>query len=205
MLSELGSITLPDETVDRVLTGQTLAPNEQAMVVRSAEVTQQLLANIPRLETVRAILVGSYKTTRSLLMSETPVAERAVAELGAEVLKVAGDMDALEAQGQPSATCIDLLRSRSERYDPAVLRALEKLRGGDEARDEVREVTMAGLRVGMIFMKDVKLASGTLLVARGYEVTASFLERLRNFRSDAVVEPLRVSIPAAVKATALAA
>ena len=206
MLSELGSITLPAETIDRLHTGQTLAAGEQAMVVRAAEVTQQLLANIPRLETVRAILMGSHKATHSQLVGATPIAERAVGEVGAEVLRLAGDMDALEAQGQPSTTCIDLLRSRVERYDPAVLRALEKLRGGSEPRDEVREVTMAALRVGMVFVKDVKLASGTLLVARGYEVTASFLERLRNFRADRVVEPLRVTVPIAKPgATPLAA
>ncbi len=196
MLSELGSIALPAETIDRLHTGQTLDAGEQAMVTRATDMTQQLLANIPRLEGVREILKTSQKTTHSLLAAEMPVAERAVVEIGGQVLRLALDMDALEAQGQPPATCIDLLKSRIDRYDPTVLGALDRLQGGTGPRDEFREVTIASLKVGMVFVKDVKLASGTLLVARGYEVTLGFLERLRNFRADSVVEPLRVMVPA---------
>jgi hypothetical protein len=46
----------------------------------------------------------------------------------------------------------------------------------------------------MVCADDVKMLNGTLLVARGYEVTASFLERIRNFRAGTVKEPLRVIV-----------
>jgi hypothetical protein len=42
--------------------------------------------------------------------------------------------------------------------------------------------------------QDVMMTSGALLVARGYELTGSLLERLRNFRPGTVREPIRVQL-----------
>jgi len=39
----------------------------------------------------------------------------------------------------------------------------------------------------------VRMASGALLVARGYEITRSFLERVANMTAGAIKEPLRVA------------
>ncbi|HEY8926849.1 MAG TPA: hypothetical protein VIU64_20840, partial [Polyangia bacterium] len=64
------------------------------------------------------------------------------------------------------------------------------------ARDGVREVTLAVLCVGMVFLDDVKTTNGMLLVARGFEVTPGFLERVRNLKPGTVREPLRVTIRA---------
>ncbi|MDP1922803.1 MAG: response regulator [Myxococcales bacterium] len=196
MLSELGSITLPVDTVERLRTGQPLTDDDTRMMKRAAEVTDQLLANIPRLEVVREMLIGAAAPPK-LPRVEVPVSERTVADLGAQVLKVAADMDALEAQGEEASTCVGLLRSRGARYDPVVVRALEKVRGGANGpRAELREVKLAALRPAMVFARDVRLATGALLVARGYEVTPGFLERLRNFGADTVQEPLWVLLPA---------
>ncbi len=49
----------------------------------------------------------------------------------------------------------------------------------------------------MVLAADVKMATGTLFVARGYEVTPAFLERVRNFRAGSVREPIKVLIRAA--------
>jgi hypothetical protein len=56
------------------------------------------------------------------------------------------------------------------------------------------ELPIAGLRVGMIFAEDIRTQSGTLLVARGFEVTGSFIERTKNFRAGTVKEPMRVIV-----------
>jgi hypothetical protein len=46
------------------------------------------------------------------------------------------------------------------------------------------ELQIRELRIGMVFGEDLKSSSGMLLVARGQEVTAGLLERLRNFPAD---------------------
>ncbi len=53
---------------------------------------------------------------------------------------------------------------------------------------------MVALRTGMVFADDVKMTNGTLLVARGYEVTPGFIERVRNFPDGALRGPLRIAV-----------
>jgi hypothetical protein len=102
-------------------------------------------------------------------------------ELGAHLLRIAIDLDAVE-RGAMDRTIppVDQLIAR-ERYDPEVLDAAERMYR-EHPRDRViKTVSAPTLRVGMILAEDVRLATGNLLVARGYEVTASFIERIKNF------------------------
>jgi hypothetical protein len=46
-----------------------------------------------------------------------------------------------------------------------------------------------------VLAEDVRLATGTLLVARGYEITPSFIERIKNFPPGAFAGEFRVSVP----------
>jgi response regulator RpfG family c-di-GMP phosphodiesterase len=194
MLSQLGFITLPAETIERVYYGQALSEAEQKMVAKVPEVTEQLLGNIPRLEAVREILSLHAKAHRRNPAS-LDAAQQSV-ERAAQVLRVAVEYDALEAQGNTSGLAVDTMRGRLDRYDPDVLDALAQVRAAGTSRDEVRELPLSGLRVGMVIADDVKMTSGSLLIARGYEVTAGFLERARNFRPGTVKEPLRVIVRA---------
>ena len=50
----------------------------------------------------------------------------------------------------------------------------------------------------MVLAEDLKMGQ-LLLVARGCEITQSFVERFRNFGRDIMKQPLRVIIPARVK------
>jgi CheY-like chemotaxis protein len=193
MLSQLGVITLPHEVAEKMHRGIELSEAEQKMVERMPEVTEQLLANIPRLEGVRGILSRYMKPYRpNEPLSEDP-AKRAV-ELSSRLLRVALDFDILETQGSAPLRALDTLRGRKDRYDPAVLEALAPFASSESGREQLREFPLSALRVGMVFAEDVKFSTGALLAARGYEVTASFLERARNFRSGSVREPIRVIV-----------
>jgi hypothetical protein len=87
---------------------------------------------------------------------------------------------------------IDTMRGRGERYEPRIVDALAELRVGASVRIGIREVSLAVLCAGMVFIDDVKMQNGMLLVARGFEVTPGFLERIRNLKPGTVKEPLRV-------------
>jgi hypothetical protein len=108
------------------------------------------------------------------------------------LLAVACDFEELIARGIAVALALDTLRGRKGRYDPAVLEALAALRGTTTARVEVRELPISALRVGMLCAEDVKLRNGTLVVGHGFEITASFIERIRNFAPGSVKESVRV-------------
>jgi CheY-like chemotaxis protein len=196
MLSELGSITLPPEVVERLHSGFALSEAEQKMVGRVPEVTDQLLSSIPRLEPVRAILARAAKPGRpSEPLSDDPT--KRLVEQGARLLHVAHDFDALELQGHAPSLCIDTLRGRQDRYDPVVLEAFAGLFGsGSAPQEQVRELPLSALKLGMVLIEDLRLTNGALLCARGYEVNQSFLERAGNFRPGSVKEPIRVLVRA---------
>jgi hypothetical protein len=139
--------------------------------------TEHLLANIPRLEGVRAMLALHIKPPR-----RRPAADPAtqLIELGAHLLRVAIDIEALEArQADRTISPARLLAGRPELYDPEVLEAVERLY--NEHSPAIIAVRPAELRVGMVLAEDARLSTGALLVARGYEVTASFIARIKNF------------------------
>jgi response regulator RpfG family c-di-GMP phosphodiesterase len=192
MLSQLGSITLPDETAEKLYYGAALTPEEQRMVERAPDVTEQLLGHIPRLEVVRAILAAREQGFRSHGGAELSAEERVVRR-GGQLLKVATDFDALEALGVVGTQALDTMKGRPDQYDPEVLLAMQRA-CGSASEGSIREVSLAALKPGMVFASDVKMMTGTLFVARGYEVTESFLGRVRNFRPGSVKEPLRVLI-----------
>jgi len=190
MLSQIGSIVLPAETAERHYYGRPLSPEEQLMVSRSRAVVEQLLGKIPRLEVVRGIL-----STYFLPFRPTPPnadATRRAVDQGANLLRVAFDFDSLEMQGQAATLALDTLRGRLDRYDPRALEVLGALKTGEAVQVAIRELPMSAVREGMVFAEDVKTGDGVLLAARGYVVTAGFVERARNFRAGYVREPIRV-------------
>ena len=194
MLSQLGYVTLPAEVAEKVHQGHLLTQEEQAMVARAPAVTEQRLGNIPRLEVVRAILSGYAKASRAESISGD--GDTKLIALGAQLLRVATDFDALEARGCSSALAVTTMRGREGQYDAKIMDALGALRGDDGDRDEVEELPLGALRVGMVLADDVKMVAGTLLVARGFVITESFIERLRNYRLGSIRQPVLVVVPA---------
>jgi len=198
MVSQLGFITLPPATVEKMSAGQPLSESERLMVEKAPGIAEQLVGNIPRLEVVREILSLSsrpYVRGAAGTMPGMPLVE-----LAASVLRAAIEFDALEAQGFSSSLATDTLRGHDDRFAPEVVEALVAFRGAGAHREEVRELPLSGLRVGMTFVEDVRTATGTLFVARGYQITEGFLERARNFPRGAVHEPIRVLLPRPARA-----
>jgi response regulator RpfG family c-di-GMP phosphodiesterase len=196
MLSQLGCIVLPAEVAEKLYYGQPLSPQEDAMVARLPAVTEQLLGNIPRLELVRGILESHLRPRRPAGASED--AEKELVSRGGEMLRIARDFDALEARGNSAALALSTLEGCDGHYDAEILGAFRELRGINKRGEEVRELPLDELRIGMVLAEDLKMGH-LLLVARGCEITQSFVERFRNFGPGITKQPLRVIIPARMK------
>jgi len=192
MLSQLSTFTLPPETLEKIYYGAALTPEEQGMLERAPDVTEQLLGHIPRLEVVREILNGASKPYKKADRGNDLSHEQQQLQRWSQILRVASDFDTLEAQGLSGAIALTTLKGRADQYDPQVLAAFLSLFGERKEGDKIRDISVAALRTGMVLAADVKMATGTLFVARGYEVTPAFLERIRNFRPGSVREPIKV-------------
>jgi hypothetical protein len=193
MFSQLGYVTLPSEVAEKVYYGNMLTPEEAAMVARVPDVTDRLLAHIPRLQPVRDLLRAV--ASDSAITATRSTAPRQHLGDAAELLAVATRYLQLEARGETPASAIAILRARVNEYDSRVVRALEVLRGTDARRETIREVPLTALRSGMTLAAELRLSAGTLLAPRGYVMTESFVERCRNIKAGGIVEPVRVSVP----------
>jgi response regulator RpfG family c-di-GMP phosphodiesterase len=190
LLSQLACITLPQATAAKLYRGQKLEASEQAMVARMPEITEQILADIPRLDDVFAILRERDLDFAPADSSDgAPTGEDIV--MGARILRVASDLDALQGSGENSARCYEILRTHHTLYDPVVVNACSRLIEGGALDFDTRGVTVEELRTGMRLSEDMVLESGVLLVPSGQEITVSLLERVRNFDHTArVKEPI---------------
>jgi hypothetical protein len=189
MLSQLGTVVLPETTLESYLRGQALSAAEQAMVARIGPLNQELLANIPRLEVVREWLAELNLTYPAGTAARNRWAEQCI-EL--KVLRIASDFDRLESEGLGTQDALDVMRGRSGWYDDASLQAFARIRQA-RTQGQVREVAASAVAPGMILVADVRTTSGMLVLARGHQFTASSVERLRNYPKGALKEPVRVT------------
>lgn len=179
MLSQLGYVTLPPPTLEKVFRGEELSEPEQAMISRLPAVTDQILKNIPRLEPVLEILRYSQKHFDG---TGPPTGGPVGEELpwGARALKAILDLDALETECGSPSNALDKLMGRGGWYDPAILAALKEVQP-QHRQLEAREVSLDALIPGMVLDTDIHTKYGVLYMARGQELTTSGIEKLRNW------------------------
>jgi CheY-like chemotaxis protein len=195
LASQLGYIVLPHEVCDKLERRVALTEAEQRMVVHAPEMTEHLLANIPRLESVRAMLaLHLHPPPRNPAADPTTQ----LIELGAHLLRVAIDLEALEPmRTDPRRSPFSELEVQTELYDPEIVRAVEQLYGEPEQapRYIVKTIEAQELQIGMVLAEDFRLANGALLAARGYEMTASFIVRISNFPPGAFRGAFKIAVP----------
>jgi response regulator RpfG family c-di-GMP phosphodiesterase len=193
MLSQVGCVILPEETLDKVYRGQPLTREESHLLEMHPDVARNLLNNIPRMKKIAEIVAFQNKRFDGSGMPPDPRGGEDI-PLGARVLKVVLDFDLLETTGSSPGDAIEQLRKRQGWYDPKILDSLEAVIR-KERDGEFKEITVEELQENMILEKDVESIEGVLLVRKGHEVSRLLLERLRNFaRGSRIKEPLRVRV-----------
>ncbi|MFH1418843.1 MAG: HD domain-containing phosphohydrolase, partial [Planctomycetota bacterium] len=203
MLSQVGCVTIPPETLEKMHRGEDLADDESKMFESHPKVGRDLVANIPRLEGVSQIIGyqqkrfdGSGSPSDSVAGGDIPV--------GARILKIALDYDALKWSGLADSDVLVELSGRKGWYDPQILKKVGDIRGA-AAPVTIRDVRMRDLRPLMTLAEDVTTIEGSLVLGKGQEVTPSLCERLKNFsRRRKIKEPIRVIVPADTKSPAMA-
>ncbi len=194
MLSQIGCIVLPEDSLKKIYYGKDLTPEEWQLFRMYPSVGADLIAKIPRMEEISEIISYQEKHFDGGGIPKDDRRGEAI-PLGSRILKVVLDFDALESRGLPRAAAVNQMRKRDGCYDPTVLKALEEVLG-DEARFQVKELPLQELQLNMIVGEDVLSLKGVLLIAKGQEITPALLERLKNFaKTVGVKEPIRVLIP----------
>jgi len=193
MLFQIGCVSVPAETLERAYRGETLAEHEAQMLEAHPALGADLIRNIPRLEEVARIVAYQQKCFDGSGAPHDGVRGTQI-PLGARILKVATDCDALVWSGLIGYGALLELRRRTGVYDPDVLGALEALAPEQEPL-EICEVSLHELTPRAVLAEDVHTPDGCLLISRGQAITPSVYTLLRNYaRRRGLEQQLRVRV-----------
>jgi response regulator RpfG family c-di-GMP phosphodiesterase len=192
MLSQIGYLSLPAPLVDKLYYGETLSPEEKTLAQGVPDVAMTLLENIPRLDPVIQILAALRWTDEQIArLGDGTIGS------GTRILGLVLEYDALITQGHSTDVAVQTLRRRVSRFGENLIEKFAQHLGAGSGKAEAREMPLRTVQPGMIIMQDIRTHQGTLLVARGFEVSNTFLERSRNFGSELLNEVIKVQIPPA--------
>ncbi len=186
LLANLGLVTVPHATVERLHAGESLSEREEEQLARAPETAAKVLANIPHMEEVQSVLLyqrthfdGSHSPVPGVKGEKLPMAAR--------LLRLVVDFDQLTSHGLPARQSLDVLSGRRGRYDPKLLELLGRLRAESGPRFESRRVVVRTLRCGMVFDEDFRNHEGRVLVGRGAEVVPAMLDRIREYWDESLL------------------
>jgi FixJ family two-component response regulator len=185
MLSQIGCVMVPQQVMAKAHAGTTLSPEELAVLASHCAVGRDLLARIPRLESV-AEMVGMQRA------SWADTTKSGCAAIGGNLLRIALDFDeAVERGDEVDSILGRMLVSRHYNYEFVnVLQRVQVAR----STSKLYLLKVAELERGMMIDCDVFATNGVLLIARGQRVTDAMLACLQSFvRTLGVVEPIRVA------------
>jgi response regulator RpfG family c-di-GMP phosphodiesterase len=195
MLSQIGLVSLPSETVDRVCAGEAPSPEEASMLENHPLCGRDLLAKIPRLEEVAHNVAYQAKRFDGSGPPYEGVRGRQI-PLGGRVLKIALDYDTLIQSGSTPEAVFSDLNNRKGWYDPEILSALEQAVLNVRSGYTFHLISASQLSTAMLLPDGVKTIHGNLVVGQGAEVTPAMLTKLNNFaRFQGLSEPIRALVP----------
>jgi CheY-like chemotaxis protein len=193
MLSHIGCITIPEEILQKVCSGEALSADEQTLYASHAETGARLLENIPRLETVVHIIRHQLDPLQPLpSTADLGTVDRKL--LGLHLLKTAIEIDGKSAKPSLPATVAEPRPLEVEEGESPRLRRASHLIIGSLRRVGVVPVLFSDLKVGMTLVGGVRDRNGLVLLARGNVISASVLECLRRLREQrGIREPIEVT------------
>ncbi|HBG18564.1 MAG TPA: two-component system response regulator [Desulfobulbaceae bacterium] len=191
LISQIGCITLPPNTLYKLYAGQELAAQEEAMYRDHPQIGSKLLEKIPRLEEVAAIIAHQLLPYSALAESRNIKEE---VSLGAQILRMAIDFDALLHRDWKRTEALAHLESQPGEYNPELLKILAGIKLGPE-NERVVAVELRDMSAGMIVEQDIEALNGVLIAPKGQEVTWSLIKGLKNFAQQVgVKEPILVRV-----------
>lgn len=194
MLSQIGCISLSEETMAKVYTGHSLNAEELQMLQNHPKVGHDLVARIPRLEGVAHIIAYQEKRFNGSGIPSDDV-NGADIPLGARMLKIILDYDKLVRGGSSSTDALAVMQNRDMWYDPELFEVFSLIIFHEEPLKKVT-VRVDELQALMILAEDIVSHNGLMLVAKGQEVNFSLQMRLHNFINREVIpEYIQVFVP----------
>jgi hypothetical protein len=175
-----------------------LTEKEASLYHQHPQVGHDLIARIPRMETVAEIIANQNKRINDEIITKLPPDQKNTINFGARILKIVFDYDKLLQTGHLPRSAFHELVDRTGWYDPIVLNVLKGII--DKKVDEfvTVEVSVGDLKPGMVLDKPLYSTRDSLLLSAGQEITLSLILRLINFaEAGFITNKIAVNVPVA--------
>lgn len=155
----------------------------ESMLKSQAEASSVMIARIPKLERVAAII---QHQNSDLFPPGFPDADK----MYAKILRMLIDFDYMH-QSDSATHVVSLMEKHVNRYDRTSFEAFARMMVGDHV---LRALPVHQLMTGMVLEDHVLTGSGDILISKGHELTEAIIQRLRNFQRNGlgVQEPITV-------------
>lgn len=197
-LSQLGTVALPATVLRRLAQGEHLAEVEQRVYQDHPKQGALLLANIPRMEAVRAMVEGQMvpytkKTGFQLYGGSLGDSERI--SCGSQLIRITHDFDLAFNRLHCPKKALENLKRHEHSYQPELMKIMGEIVGQQAL--EQKCLDLKELSQGMILEEDILGRNERLLVKKGQEMTPvvlRFIEKV-GLMGSLVTQKVRVSIP----------
>ncbi|MFH1374600.1 MAG: HD domain-containing phosphohydrolase [bacterium] len=194
MLSQIGCVAVPSETLSKVYAGGDLSEEELQMFRDHPQLGKQLLSNIPRLEKVSEMVSGQLTGIQETA-SDSDTIPSDPGLLGAQILRTAMDFDNLISRGKSATHALGEMKCDRNGYHPCILRTLREIQVA-QVEMQSKVVNIRDLNNSMILAEDVSSKGGVLLAAKNQQVSLSVSRLLRNhIEQKTIQETVTVLIP----------
>jgi response regulator RpfG family c-di-GMP phosphodiesterase len=200
MLSRIGWVTLPPEVAWKAENNEPLTDTEQEIMRRLPRVGHDLLAKIPRLDTVAKIILYKQKNYDGTGYPDDGVAGTEL-PLGSRVLRILDDLNRLTSSGFAMPVALNLMRQRRGYYDPRILDTTAGyFTGGASAPPSAAQkgpvAPVEVLQVGHVLAEDLITKKGHLLISAGHRMTEVRLAHIENYDMlEGITRPILVFAP----------
>ena len=183
-LSLIGYASLPVLILRKLAGGGELDPDEAALVRHTPEVGCNLVSSIPRFAAVSQMILYQNKDFIGTGVPADAVSGEAIPR-GARMLHILDDRLTLELDGVVKQNALVEMRSRSGRYDPALLEKCFECFPTFLSNALASDIPVVykhpdELAPGQILVSEIKLANNVLLVAAGERLTKMVIQRIQN-------------------------
>ncbi|OGV52733.1 MAG: hypothetical protein A2017_14945 [Lentisphaerae bacterium GWF2_44_16] len=195
LLSQIGCITIPTDTVEKFFSSIELTETEKSMFTAHPSVAHGLLKNIPRMQQIAEMIklqnhvLPKEKYQKSLKEIEIPV-------IGGLILKSCIEFELFLSKNISSAEAVRKIAETSASLIPELQDAFRAVQVPEYESNDFRYVKISELVDGMILADAIYSKTGSLVVSGGSIINHTIRQRLINFSKQDIIEnTAKIAVP----------
>jgi response regulator RpfG family c-di-GMP phosphodiesterase len=187
MLSQIGCVTIPLDTVEKYFEGVELSKTENDMIKTYPHTGKTLLHKIPRLENVSEMINRQHESVDSSNIRD-PLKKSDPVALGAALLKASIDFDELICQKNSQEQAVRTMQAFAQKYNQNILNCLEKIIVPHLENAATKLMKITDVQNGMFLAESIKTDKGFLVVAQGHEINEMLKQRMINYSNQGIIK-----------------